>query len=410
MRIFPLASCRLNFFPAPAKNTTGKILIDDKLGIATDYLDLERKVKAPTLKKNVLSRKMNLESIGGGAADPLCGHDQGKGKAVHHSRRPVSGPPCGKMGRDLRKAGAAVYILKRCRFLSGLAFNGLGKCQGLSFRHLYPSGGASEGGGQEPGLEGGDVPGSLSGSREEGEPCPPEVLEQLCRPYPHEADIGLHAKMSVSELKEQGQFVDDGESDFLPTVPAFLRKGEEEEREQGRISRPGGAVRGTAYHRALELLSFKDAVSFGDLKAQLDAIKAQGLMAEEALRLVQPGVLWRFFQTPLAERMRRADEEGRLYKEQQFVVGIPAREMDEADSDELVLIQGIIDAWFEDEDGAVLVDYRTDRIGEGEEAVLLDRYRLQLIYYRRALEQITGKTVRQAFLYSLALQKEIPVF
>ena len=131
---------------------------------------------------------------------------------------------------------------------------------------------------------------------------------------------------------------------------------------------------------------------------------------KQALRLVQPGVLWRFFQTPLAERMRRADEEGRLYKEQQFVVGIPAREMDEADSDELVLIQGIIDAWFEDEDGAVLVDYKTDRIGEGEEAVLLDRYRLQLIYYRRALEQITGKTVRQAFLYSLALQKEIPVF
>ena len=204
--------------------------------------------------------------------------------------------------------------------------------------------------------------------------------------------------------------MDDGESDFLPTVPAFLRKGEEEEREQGRIFRPGGAVRGTAYHRALELLSFKNAVSFGDLKAQLDAIKAQGLMAEEALRLVQPGVLWRFFQMPLAERMRRADEEGRLHKEQQFVVGIPARDMDEADSDELVLIQGIIDAWFEDEDGAVLVDYKTDRIGEGEEAVLLDRYRLQLIYYRRALEQITGKTVRQAFLYSLALQKEIPVF
>lgn len=58
----------------------------------------------------------------------------------------------------------------------------------------------------------------------------------------------------------------------------------------------------------------------------------------------------------------------------------------------------------------MLVDYKTDRIREGEETVLLDRYRLQLIYYRRALEQITGKTVRQAFLYSLALQKEIPVF
>ena len=133
-------------------------------------------------------------------------------------------------------------------------------------------------------------------------------------------------------------------------------------------------------------------------------------MAEEAFRLVRPGVLWSFFQTPLADRMKRADARGQLHKEQQFVVGIPARDMDEADSDELVLIQGIIDAWFEEEDGAVLVDYKTDRIREGEETVLLDRYRLQLIYYRRALEQITGKTVRQAFLYSQALQKEIPVF
>ena len=208
--------------------------------------------------------------------------------------------------------------------------------------------------------------------------------------------------MSVSELKEQGQFVDDGESDFLPTVPAFLRKGEEEEREQGRISRPGGAVRGTAYHRALELLSFKDAVSFGDLKAQLDAIKAQGLMAEEALRLVQPGVLWRFFQTPLAERMRRADEEGRLQKEQQFVVGIPAREMDEADSDELVLIQGIIDAWFEDGQGITVLDFKSDRIVPGEELARAEQYRAQLDAYARALSTILDRPVARKALWFFA--------
>ena len=83
--------------------------------------------------------------------------------------------------------------------------------------------------------------------------------------------------------------------------------------------------------------------------------------------------------------------------------------MDEADSGEPVLIQGIIDAWFEEEDGVVLVDYKTDRIQKGQEAVLLERYRLQMIYYARALLQITGKRVKEAIIYSLALQKEIPV-
>lgn len=391
------------------QDARGKILIDDKLGIATDYLDLERKVKAPTLKKNVLSRKMNLESMGEELRILYVAMTRAKEKLFITAGDRYLGRHTEKWGGTSgRRELPFTFLSAAGSYLDWLLMASENARASLSVtcipaEELLKEAVRSQAWKAETYLE-------LKRLREEGESCPPEVLEQLCRPYPYEADIGLHAKMSVSELKEQGQFVDDGESDFLPTVPAFLRKGEEEEREQGRISRPGGAVRGTAYHRALELLSFKDAVSFGDLKAQLDAIKAQGLMAEEALRLVQPGVLWRFFQTPLAERMRRADEEGRLYKEQQFVVGIPAREMDEADSDELVLIQGIIDAWFDDEDGAVLVDYKTDRIGEGEEAVLLDCYRLQLIYYRRALEQITGKTVRQAFLYSLALQKEIPVF
>lgn len=391
------------------QDARGKILIDDKLGIATDYLDLERKVKAPTLKKNVLSRKMNLESMGEELRILYVAMTRAKEKLFITAGDRYLGRHVEKWGGiSGRRELPFTFLSAAGSYLDWLLMASENARASLSVTHVPAAELLKEAARSQAWKAGTYL--ELKRLREEGDPCPPEVLEQLCRPYSHEADIGLHAKMSVSELKEQGQFVDDGESDFLPTVPAFLRKGEEEEREQGRISCPGGAVRGTAYHRALELLSFKDAASFGDLKAQLDAIKAQGLMAEEALRLVQPGVLWRFFQTPLAERMRRADEEGRLYKEQQFVVGIPAREMDEADSDELVLIQGIIDAWFEDEDGAVLVDYKTDRIGEGEEAVLLDRYRLQLIYYRRALEQITGKTVRQAFLYSLELQKEIPVF
>ena len=55
----------------------------------------------------------------------------------------------------------------------------------------------------------------------------------------------------------------------------------------------------------------------------------------------------------------------------------------------------------------MLVDYKTDRVPEGGEKILLDRYRLQMVYYSRALSQITGKNVKQTVIYSLSLQKEI---
>ena len=70
-----------------------------------------------------------------------------------------------------------------------------------------------------------------------------------------------------------------------------------------------------------------------------------------------------------------------------------------------MLIQGIIDVWLEEEDGMVLIDYKTDHVSDGE--ILVKRYKVQLDYYQRALEQMTGKRVKERIIYSLALQKEI---
>lgn len=89
------------------------------------------------------------------------------------------------------------------------------------------------------------------------------------------------------------------------------------------------------------------------------------------------------------------------------MVGIPAREIGVGESKELVLVQGIIDAWMEEEDGLVLVDYKTDRVEQGGESILIRRYQTQLDYYKRSLEQITGKPVKEKILYSLSLGKEI---
>ena len=87
-------------------------------------------------------------------------------------------------------------------------------------------------------------------------------------------------------------------------------------------------------------------------------------------------------------------------------MGIPAREVGPVDSDELVVIQGIIDAYFEDDGELILVDYKTDRTWNSQ--VLLDHYKRQLDYYERALTQLTGKKVREKWIYSLTMQRAIP--
>jgi ATP-dependent helicase/nuclease subunit A len=106
--------------------------------------------------------------------------------------------------------------------------------------------------------------------------------------------------------------------------------------------------------------------------------------------------------------MQTAARGGRLEKEKPFIMGKPAREvLEDSNSEVMVLIQGIVDVFFEEEGALVLVDYKTDSIRSKEQ--LLDRYKKQLDLYQEALERATGKRVKEKILYSFGLQEEIYV-
>ncbi|MBQ7795761.1 MAG: helicase-exonuclease AddAB subunit AddA [Lachnospiraceae bacterium] len=402
------------------QDARGKILIDEELGVATDYFDPELKVKASTLKKSVLSRRSNLESMGEELRILYVAMTRAKEKLII-----TAGDK--NLESKLEKWGS---LPASAQVGDGLPFTILSAANSYLEWILMASQNTKDS------IEISRVPISelvaaevksreekagtyamLKVLREsEGEPADFGALLQYR--YPYEDDIALHAKMSVSELKHQGQFTDDAESDFLPTIPDFMRKSvrndvTETEPADGIVvpkgvnALNGGTYRGTAYHRVLELIDFKSIHTRQDVFHELKRIREDGLMDEHALNLVWGDNIWTFFSSDIAARMKRADETGNLHKESQFVMGIPARLMDEADSDEPVLIQGIIDAWFEEDGEIILVDYKTDRVAEGEETILLDRYQIQMVYYAQALQQITEKKVRAAVIYSLTLQKEI---
>ena len=106
--------------------------------------------------------------------------------------------------------------------------------------------------------------------------------------------------------------------------------------------------------------------------------------------------------------MAASEKRGGLFREQPFVMGIPANELKETfPAEETILIQGIIDVLFEEDGGYVILDYKTDRVNDAEE--LVRRYRVQLDFYARAVTQILGRPVREKLIWSFALGKQIRI-
>ncbi|MDE6063871.1 MAG: PD-(D/E)XK nuclease family protein, partial [Lachnospiraceae bacterium] len=240
------------------------------------------------------------------------------------------------------------------------------------------------------------------------------LSERFAYEYPHKSLENLYTKTTVSELKkaamEGGQEEPAKElfpqEEIKPYVPSFMREKEE-------IS---GTTRGSAVHRVMELLDFTR--EYEDRKTvaeMMDAFTASGRLSEEYRGAVREDKILHFLKTPLAGRMRAAAAAGRLYREQPFVYGISAARLKDKNrpdgqnafpAEETVLIQGIVDAFFEEEDGLVLLDYKTDVIKAPEE--LVKRYKVQLDYYEEALESLTGKKVKERVLYSFYLGCVVP--
>lgn len=218
--------------------------------------------------------------------------------------------------------------------------------------------------------------------------------------YPHARACGVAAKMSVSELR-RGLLEDDEythtvrRSDFSRR-PAFLG---------GQEVRP--AERGTANHVFMQFASF-DRVERDGVRAEILRLLADRMLTPEQAGMIESAALEIFFASPLYTRMRASPA---LYREKRFTVSEDAVRLT-GESGDRVLIQGVVDCFFENESGGfTVVDYKTDAVpatADGERK-LIKRHALQLRYYCRAVASMTGRPVTEALLWSFALGKALPV-
>ena len=226
--------------------------------------------------------------------------------------------------------------------------------------------------------------------------------------YPYEYLKELPVKVSVSELKkknyisfEEKEEALEYESDFVPLIPAFISKEEE-------VSI--GAARGTAYHCLMECLDYRRTESKEEIEEQIQELLDQQKLEAAEAESISVSDIWRFLKTDIGKRMKIAANEGRLFREQPFVISVDASRVDEKwQQEEKVLVQGIIDAYFVEEGKIILVDYKTDRVGRGGEHTLINRYYTQLLDYAQALEQMLHMPVKEKYIYSFTLGKSIMV-
>lgn len=169
----------------------------------------------------------------------------------------------------------------------------------------------------------------------------------------------------------------------LPRLPDFL--------EEARLT---GAEAGSITHRALALVSLdalRESSSLAEaLAAQLSDLKECGVLSAEERAAIRANGMLNYFRSEVGQRMLAS---GEVRREWHF--NLRLKEKHDA------LLQGVIDCAFREDDGWVLVDYKTDTIWNEE--AFVQRYRLQLHWYAQALERITGLPVKEKWLFSLSL-------
>ena len=270
-----------------------------------------------------------------------------------------------------------------------------------------------------------------------------KLKQRFSQRYPYQVDVLRKNKYSVSELKhramrerfeaEQEETVPAFlEEPVTPTIPLFIQR--EESVEQETANR--GALRGTAVHRVMECYDFASEKSVHE---QMEAMEKEEKITADMRALVKEQTVADFVSSETGKRMALAQRGGALYREKPFVMGFTEEELEnygfgadsntdsceniykKTDSDQekeeqkrirheedLTLIQGIIDVFWVEKDGIVLLDYKTDRVQQAKE--LIDRYATQLKLYADALERVFAARklkVKEILIYSFSLEQLI---
>ncbi len=230
--------------------------------------------------------------------------------------------------------------------------------------------------------------------------------------YPNILDTVIPTKTSVTNIKKMQnenviKVLQNRHEDFNKNVekeitfrkPEFLRNKQDEKITANMI--------GTLVHLCLQKLDEKVDYNIDKLEELLEELVAKKIITTKEKEAIDLDKVLGFTKSKIWEELKTAKV---IEKEKPFYINIPAKSIYNKDTNENILVQGIIDLYYIDKDGNLnLVDYKTDFVENGNEVELIRKYKSQLDLYKKALEQVYNKEVCNTYIYSVYLNKELEI-
>ena len=238
-----------------------------------------------------------------------------------------------------------------------------------------------------------------------------KIKEQIEYEYPNKLAIDIPTKSSVTKIKQMKnkqlgidfESLDDEENVNKENTTFKKPKFLQEEKE----TKITNAQKGTLTHLCLQKLKPKEEYSLEKIQTLIQNLEMNKIITEKEREAINPYKILQFTKSKIWEQLKNAKE---YYQERPFYINVPASEIYNEDIEENVLVQGIIDLYFVNEIGnIVLVDYKTDYVENGKELELVEKYKNQLELYKQALEGALNRKVDKVYIYSVYLEKEIEI-
>ena len=222
--------------------------------------------------------------------------------------------------------------------------------------------------------------------------APPFDSAPLEWAYGHTRAAVTPGKVTATQLK--GRAINEEIAQGAPTrrravlfeKPKFLRES----------TALTAAERGTAVHAVMQYISFRTPPTAEAVAHEVEALAQRRLLTSQQAAAVDCAMVARFLASPLAERIRRA---GHVWREYRFTLLTDAALYDPQVAGEELMLQGVVDCAFETPEGLVVVDFKTDRVTAEQQAQRAEGYRPQLEAYALALGQVLEKEVSEKLLY-----------
>ena len=240
-----------------------------------------------------------------------------------------------------------------------------------------------------------------------------KIKEQIEYEYPNKLAIDIPTKSSVTKIKQMKNkqlgidfenLEDEENVSTEAKIIAFEKPKFLQEEKDNQIT---NAQKGTLTHLCLQKLKPKEEYNLEKIQTLIQNLEMNKIITEKEREAINPYKILQFTKSKIWEQLKNAKE---YYQERPFYINVPASKIYNEDIEENVLVQGIIDLYFVNEIGnIVLVDYKTDYVENGKELELVEKYKNQLELYKQALEEALNTNVDKVYIYSVYLEKEIEI-